>query len=101
MRSSLTAAVARIGRRRSTPHTPHRTVQLGIFGNIGRIQALTGQQTQVGHVIVGWGQDTFDQLWPLLGPMPMLGFSTARNGVGADHAAVPSREGSATVSCSN
>jgi hypothetical protein len=55
-------------------------VQLGVFGNISRIQALTGQKTQVGHVIVGWGQNTFDQLWPILGPVPMLGFDTARDG---------------------
>jgi hypothetical protein len=60
----------------------HQTppVQLGIFGNINRIDVLTGQQTQVGHVIVGWGQDTFDQLWPILGHVPMLGFDTGRDG---------------------
>jgi hypothetical protein len=77
----LTAAAALTSSAGAAHHT-HRTapVQLGIFGNIDRIQVLTGQQTQVGHVIVGWGQDTFDQLWPLLGPTPMLGFSTARNG---------------------
>src|SRR3954470_12608905 len=59
----------------------HRTapVQLGIFGNINRIQVLTGQQSQVGHVIVGWGQNTFDQIWPTLGPVPMLGFSTGQD----------------------
>jgi hypothetical protein len=56
-------------------------VQLGIFGNLGRIEALTGQQTQVGHVIVGWGQTAFDQIWPNLGPVPMLGFDSGRDGV--------------------
>jgi hypothetical protein len=50
--------------------------QLGIFGNIGRFQSLTGQQSTVGHVIVGWNQTTFDQIWPTLGPVPMLGFGT-------------------------
>jgi beta-mannanase len=31
-------------------------------------------------VIVGWGQSTFSQIWPTLGPLPMLGFD---NGQGA------------------
>jgi beta-mannanase len=31
-------------------------------------------------VIVGWGQSTFDQIWPTLGPVPLLGFN---NGQGA------------------
>ena len=53
-------------------------VQLGIFGNIGRFHSLTGQQSQVGHVIVGWGQSTFDQIWPTLGPVPMLGFDNGK-----------------------
>ena len=52
--------------------------QLGIFGNIGRFHSLTGQQSTVGHVIVGWNQTTFDQIWPTLGPMPMLGFGTGQ-----------------------
>ena len=50
--------------------------QLGIFGNLQRFESLTGQESQVGHVIVGWGQTTFDQIWPTLGPVPMLGFNT-------------------------
>jgi hypothetical protein len=53
--------------------------QLGIFGSIDRFQSLTGQQSQVGHVIVGWGQSTFDQIWPTLGPVPMLGFDTGQD----------------------
>jgi len=52
--------------------------QLGIFGNIGRFHGLTGQQSSVGHVIVGWNQTTFDQIWPTLGPVPMLGFGTGQ-----------------------
>jgi hypothetical protein len=52
--------------------------QLGIFGNIGRFQSLTGQQSTVGHVIVGWNQTTFAQIWPTLGAVPMLGFGTGR-----------------------
>jgi len=56
----------------------HGATQLGIFGNIDRFQSLTGQQSQVGHVIVGWGQSTFDQIWPTLGPLPMLGFDNGK-----------------------
>jgi hypothetical protein len=52
--------------------------QLGIFGNIDRFHALTGQQSQVGHVVVGWGQSTFDQIWPTLGPAPLLGFDNGQ-----------------------
>ena len=50
--------------------------QLGIYGNIDRFASLTGQHSEVGHVIVGWGQSTFSQIWPTLGPEPMLGFGT-------------------------
>ena len=54
--------------------TAQAATQLGIFGNIGRFHQLTGQQSQVGNVTVGWGQSTFSQIWPTLGPTPMLGF---------------------------
>jgi hypothetical protein len=50
--------------------------QLGIYGNIDRFASLTGQHSAVGHVIVGWGQTTFPQIWPTLGAMPMLGFGS-------------------------
>jgi hypothetical protein len=50
--------------------------QLGIYGNIDRFTSLTGQRSVVGHVIVGWGQSTFSQIWPTLGTMPMLGFGS-------------------------
>ena len=53
-------------------------VQLGIFGSIDRFHSLTGQESQVGHVIVGWGQSTFDQIWPGLGAIPMLGFDNGQ-----------------------
>jgi len=49
-------------------------VQLGIFGPLPRFQSLTGQHSDVGHVIFGWGQATFSQLIPQLGEMPMIGF---------------------------
>jgi hypothetical protein len=57
--------------------TAQAATQLGVFGNIDRFHQLTGQQSQVGHVIVGWGQSTFSQIWPRLGPTPMLGFGNA------------------------
>ena len=55
-------------------------VMLGIFGPIDRFQGLTGQRSQVGHAIFGWGQTTFAQLWPSLGPVPMVGFDTGAYG---------------------
>jgi hypothetical protein len=61
--------------------TAQGATQLGIFGNLQRFESLTGQQSQVGHVIVGWGQTTFDQIWPTLGPLPMLGFDTGRDAI--------------------
>jgi hypothetical protein len=60
--------------------TAHGATQLGIYGNIARFAQLTGQQSQVGHVIARWGNTNFDQIWPRLGPAPMLGFD---NGLGA------------------
>jgi hypothetical protein len=56
-------------------------VQLGVFGNLARFESLTGQRSQVGHVIVTWGQSTFSQIWPTLGPVPMLGFDTGENSI--------------------
>jgi hypothetical protein len=56
-------------------------VQLGIFGPLPRFQSLTGQQSEVGHVIFGWGQATFSQLIPQLGDMPMIGFSSGDDAI--------------------
>ena len=56
------------------------STQLGIYGNIVRFEQLTGQHSQVGHVIARWGNTNFDQIWPTLGPAPMFGFD---NGLGA------------------
>lgn len=58
----------------------HASTQLGIYGSIARFDQLTGQRSQVGHVIARWGNTNFDQIWPTLGPAPMLGFD---NGLGA------------------
>jgi hypothetical protein len=46
---------------------------LGVFGGRARFDGLTGQQTQVGHAIFGWGQSGFDGSFPKLGPTPMIG----------------------------
>ena len=53
---------------------------LGIFGPIDRFKALTGQDSQVGHVIFGWGQTSFASVLPKLGEMPMIGFDTGAYG---------------------
>jgi hypothetical protein len=54
---------------------------LGIFGDAGRFQSLTGQYSHVGHVIQGWDQGyswgtRFSALLPQYGPMPMIGLGT-------------------------
>lgn len=54
---------------------------LGIKGNSDRFTSLTGQQSTVGHVIVGWGQgagwgSSFARLFATLGEVPMLGLNT-------------------------
>lgn len=46
---------------------------LGVFGGRARFDGLTGQQTQVGHTIFGWGHGGFDGQFPKLGPTPMIG----------------------------
>lgn len=58
---------------------------LGIRGNTGRFEALTGQQSAVNHVIVGWGQGyswgtPFGALLPKLAPIPMVGLQTRKGG---------------------
>jgi hypothetical protein len=55
--------------------------RLGVFGPIDRFHGLTGQRSQVGHVIFGWGQATFAQLIPQLGEMPMIGFDTGNDAI--------------------
>jgi hypothetical protein len=54
---------------------------LGIKGDPGRFQTLTGQDSQVRHVIVGWGQGAgwgsqFTALFQQLGGTPMIGLGT-------------------------
>lgn len=66
-------------------------VDLGVLGSADRFHALTGQSSQVRHVIVGWGQgqtwgSSFTSLFATLTPTPLLGFSTA---VGSREAITP------------
>jgi len=54
---------------------------LGIKGDPARFQTLTGQDSQVHHVIVGWGQGVtwgshFSDLFMQLGGIPMIGLAT-------------------------
>jgi hypothetical protein len=61
---------------------------LGLKGDEGRFQSLTGQQTTVGHLIVGWGQGAswgspFAKLFETMGEIPMLGMSTRRGSLEA------------------
>ena len=54
---------------------------LGIKGDPVRFQTMTGQDSQVRHVIVGWGQgqtwgSQFTALFQQLGGIPMIGLST-------------------------
>jgi hypothetical protein len=58
---------------------------LGIKGDPGRFQTLTGQDSQVRHVIVGWGQGAtwgahFVDLFQQLGGIPMIGLATGDRG---------------------
>jgi hypothetical protein len=46
---------------------------LGVFGGVERFDSLTGQRTDVGHAIFGWGQATFSQSLPRLRSTPMIG----------------------------
>ena len=62
-----------------------RTVLLGIKGPPDRFQVLTGQDSQVRHTIVGWGQgqtwgSRFPALFAQLGGIPMIGLGTGANG---------------------
>lgn len=54
---------------------------LGIYGDAGRFQQLTGQRSDVRHVILGWNQGLrwgkrLNRLLPGLGPVPMIGIGT-------------------------
>ncbi len=55
---------------------------LGVLGSKSRFQALTGQRTSVGHVILGWNQgyrwgERLAVTIPQYGPMPMVALGTS------------------------
>jgi hypothetical protein len=57
----------------------------GVLGDGHRFESLTGQHTQVGHTIVGWGQGAtwgqkFARLFTTMGDIPMLGFGASVTG---------------------
>jgi hypothetical protein len=56
---------------------------LGVFGNEGRFESLTGQQSTVRLAFLGWGQglsygSSFVPLFKTLGPIPMIHLNTGR-----------------------
>ena len=60
-----------------------QTPLLGVFGNAGRFEQLTGQRSTVKHVIIGWEQGLtwgtkLPRLLSQLRPVPMLGFGTSK-----------------------
>ena len=64
-----------------TPAASAATRLLGIKGDPARFQTLTGQDSQVRHTIVGWGQGQtwgaqFTALFQQLGGIPMIGLGT-------------------------
>jgi hypothetical protein len=57
----------------------------GVLGDSHRFESLTGQHTQVGHTIIGWGQGAtwgarFERLFTTMGEIPMLGFGASTLG---------------------
>jgi hypothetical protein len=59
-------------------------VALGVLGDPSRFQALTGQQSRVRLIIVGWGQggtpEYFERLFATMTPEPMLGLGIGAQG---------------------
>jgi hypothetical protein len=55
---------------------------LGVIGNGSHFSALTGQQSSVGHIYLGWGQgstwgSSFDRIVPKLGDSPAISIGTS------------------------
>lgn len=66
---------------------------LGVYGNEGRFEALTGQQSTVRLAFLGWGQglsfgSPFVTLFKTLGPIPMIHLNT---GTGSHEAITPAQ----------
>jgi len=56
---------------------------LGVVGDSGRFDSLTGQHTVANHTYLGWGQGEtwgapLDRILPKLGPTPLLSITTFR-----------------------
>jgi hypothetical protein len=67
---------------------------LGVLGDLDRFRALTGQQSHVGHAILGWNQGyswgtRFRVLLPQYGAMPMIGLGTGTKWPGRREAITP------------
>jgi Glycosyl hydrolase family 26 len=67
---------------------------LGVLGNTGRFDGLTGQHTQVGHIILGWEQgyswgSRLSALLPKLGETPMVALNTGRGWPNRSEAITP------------
>ena len=81
----VAVAVAVVASASAAPPPP----LLGIKGDAARFQALTGQDSQVRHVILGWSQGVswgthYGPLFRQLGGIPMIGLETgARDGAEA------------------
>jgi hypothetical protein len=50
-------------------------VGLGVLGDSGRFESLTGQQSTTRLLIAAWGATNFDQLFAMMGARPMLGIN--------------------------
>jgi hypothetical protein len=53
---------------------------LGVLGGVDRFDQLTGQHSVTRHVIAGWGQSTFAQMFATMRERPMLGLSAGAFG---------------------
>ena len=75
----LLCALALVQSAASAPHG--QKPLLGVFGDAARFEQLTGQQSTVRHVILGWNQGLqwgrpLGKLLPALGPVPLIGVGT-------------------------
>jgi hypothetical protein len=70
----------------AAPAASAQPVNLGIFGDMARFQAQTGQQSDTRQIFLGWNQGMtwgwqFEQWFPQLGRMPMIALNTKSRGV--------------------
>ena len=77
-----------------TPASASARPYLGVLGNAGRFDGLTGQHTQVGHIVLGWEQgyswgSRLAALLPKLGETPMVALNTGRGWPNRSEAITP------------